>query len=108
MTEFKMDDEDPIQPVRIMHNCEQIWNGNSLEQNYNYLVYEFETEQHQYRARAYLDRIGTVAIYGPFDKDSTGSAPVVGVEIDQRVLAYLRRRYSQVTRLGPTGYVPIE
>jgi hypothetical protein len=102
-----MDKEDPILPVRITHNSEQIWNGKTLEQNYNYLLYEFETDQHLYRARAYLDAIDTVAVYGPFEKDSTNSAPFEGAEIDQRVLAYLRRRYAEITRLGPTGYVPI-
>ena len=94
--------------MRITHNSEQIWNGNALEQNYNYLVYEFETEQHLYRARAYLDEVHTVAIYGPFNKDSANPAPLEGVEIDQRVLVYLRRRYAEITRLGPAGYILID
>jgi hypothetical protein len=103
-----MDEADPILPVRITHNSEQIWNGNTLEQNYNYLLYEFETEQHLYRARAYLDDIHTVAVSGPFEKDSARPAPLERVEIDKRVLAYLRRRYVEITKLGPSGYVPIE
>jgi hypothetical protein len=106
MAEFKMDEKDPISPVRITHSSEQIRDGSALQQNY-YLVYEFETEQHRYRARAYLDEIQTVAVYGSFEKDSAGSASLEGVEIDQRVLAYLRRRYAQITRLGSTGYMPI-
>jgi hypothetical protein len=108
MAEFRIDEEDPILPVRITHNSEQIWNGNTLEQNYNYLVYEFETEQHRYRARTYLNKIRTVAVYGPFAKDSASFAPLEGVEIDQRVLVYLRRRYAEITRLDPAGYMPIE
>jgi hypothetical protein len=68
-----MDDEDPILPVRITHNSEQIWTGGILEQDYNYLMYEFETEQHKYSARAYLDEIHTVAIYGPYEKDPARS-----------------------------------
>jgi hypothetical protein len=35
-------------------------------------------------------------------------SPLEGVEIDQRVLAYVRRRYVQITRLVPAGYVPID
>jgi hypothetical protein len=35
MAKFRINEEDPILPVRITHNSEQIWNGNSLEQNYN-------------------------------------------------------------------------
>ena len=108
MAESRMDDQDPILPTRITHNCEQIWDGDTLEQSYNYLIYEFETEQHRYHARAYLDEIYKVAVYGPFEKESPGSVPLQGVQIDQRVLAYLRRRYSEITRLGPSGYLPVE
>ena len=107
MADSRMEDEDPILPMRITHNSEQIWNGNKLEQNYNYLVYEFETEQHRYRARAYLDEIHAVALYGPFEKDAANPTPLEGIEIDQRVLAYLRRRYTEISKLGPSGYVPI-
>ena len=51
MAELRLDEDDPIVPVRITHNSEQIWDGDTLEQDYNYLIYEFETEQHQYSAR---------------------------------------------------------
>jgi hypothetical protein len=102
-----MDVEDPIVPVRITHNSEQIWDGDTLEQNYNYLVYDFETEQHTYRARAYLDEIYKVAIYGPFEKGQMEPTPLWEAEIDQRVLAYFRRRYSEITKLGRNGYVSI-
>lgn len=108
LAEFRVDEEDAILPVRITHPSEQMWNGNTLEQNYNYLVYEFETEEHLYRARAYLDDIQTVSIHGPFDRYSSNPAPLAGVEIDPRVIAYLRRRYAVITVLGPTGYVPLE
>ena len=106
---FRMVDNDPIVPTRITHKSEQIWNGDDLEQNYNYLVYEFETDLHLYRARSYLDDIQTVSLFGPFDKNSSVLTPLEGVEIDQRILDYLRRRYLAITRLGPTGlYVPIK
>jgi|SRR3954447_26515870 hypothetical protein len=108
MAEFRMDEEDAIVPVRITHNSEQIWNRDRLEQDYNYLVYEFETERHRYRARTYLNNIRTVAVYGPFEKDSTSVAPLEDFEIDQRVLAYLRRRYAEITILCATGYEPIK
>jgi hypothetical protein len=108
MTEHRIETEDQISPLRITHHCEEIWNGNTLEQKYNYLVYEFETDQHRYRARAYLDDIHTVSIFGPFDKDASGVAQLEGIELDQRVVAYLRRRYREIERLGPAGYVPIK
>lgn len=99
--------DDAILPTKIVHNCEQIWDGSRLEQSYNFLVYEFETEQHRYRARSYLDEIHRVAVFGPFEKTPGESLPLEGVELDSRVLAYLRRRFAQITRFGPDGYVLI-
>ena len=108
MVEFRMDKEDAILPTRIVHNSEQIWHGNVLEASYNYLDYEFETEQHRYRARTYLDDIHEVAVYGPFHKDSHEPRLAEGIEVDQRVLGYLRRRFAEIKKLGPTGYEPIK
>lgn len=102
-----MDSEDPISPVRITHGCDQLWRGDRLEQRYNFLDYEFETEAHRYRARAYLDDIQTVSIFGPFEKATTILTAAVGVEIDHRVLAYLRRRYAVIKKPSPDGYVPV-
>jgi hypothetical protein len=108
MSDFRMDEEDAIVPARIVHNSEQIWNGNTLEQNYNYLLYEFETDEHLYRARAYLDDIQTVSILGRFDRASSQPEVLTSEQVDPRILAYLRRRYAVITILGPTGYTPIE
>jgi hypothetical protein len=108
MSDFRMDEEDAIVPARIVHNSEQIWNGNTLEQNYNYLVYEFDTEEHLYRARAYLDDIQTVSILGRFDRASSQPEILTSEQVDPRILAYLRRRYAVIMILGPTGYTPIE
>ncbi|MAB09924.1 hypothetical protein [Hyphomonas sp.] len=106
--EIRLEEADLILPVRIMHNSEQIWDGDRLVQDYNYLVYEFETEAYLYRARAYLDNIQAVSILGIFDKYSKEPLRPTDLEIDPRVLAYLRRRYVEIDMLGPTGYVPIE
>lgn len=105
MTEVRVDKEDAILPIRIVHNNEQLWLGNILEQSYNYLDYEFETEQHRYRARTYLDNVHVVAIFGPFLKGSNEA--VEGIALDERVLAYLRRRFLEIQKLGPNGYEPI-
>ena len=108
MSDFRMDKEDAILPARIVHNSEQIWDGNTLEQNYNYLVYEFETDEHLYRARAYLDDLQTVSILGRFDRVSSQHEILTSEQVDPRILAYLRRRYGVIEILGPTGYTPIE
>lgn len=107
MAESRFEDEDPILPVSITHQCEQIWAGDSLEQEYNYLVYEFETEKHSYWARAYLDDMKKVSVYGPFRPGTRDPAPWTK-KIDERILAYLRRRYSKLQKLGLSGYVTIK
>lgn len=107
MAETRLEDVDLILPVRITHECERIWNGNSLEQEYNYLVYEFDTDRHSYWARSYLDDINKVSIFGPFRPNTRNPAPGKQ-EIDERVLAYFRRRYRKLQRLGSNGYVAIE
>ena len=108
MTEFRFEEDDPIIPTKITHKSEQLWDGNSLEQSYNYLVYEFETEQHRYFARAYLHEIETVSIHGPFDKSAAELSAIDDVEIDPRILAYLRRRYPEITVLREEGYEPLD
>jgi hypothetical protein len=100
-------DQDPITPVHISHNSEQIWNRDRLEQNYNYLVYEFETEEHSYEARTYLDEIDTVVIFGPWEKNDPNQEPLVGAPIDDRILTYFRRRYAKIERPGENDFLPV-
>lgn len=107
MSDVRMESSDSINPVRIVHNCEELWEGKKLIQCYNYIEYEFETEVHRYRARSYLQKNASVAIYGPFNKDEDGRAVVASVEIDSRVLSYLRRRFAKIEKLGKSGYTTI-
>jgi hypothetical protein len=108
VSEFRLDETDAVVPVRITHNSEQIWIGKTLEQDYNYLVYEFETETGFYRARASLYDVETVQILGAYDSASAELEMLTSERVDPRVLAYLRRRYAVIEVLGPTGYVPIK
>jgi len=107
MSDVRMESSDPISPVRIVHNCEQLWDGKKLMQCYNYIEYDFETEAHRYRARSYLGKNASVAIYGPFHKSEDGGTVVAGIEIDSRVLSYLRRRFAKIEKLGTSGYTTI-
>lgn len=97
---------DEITPTQIIHGSEQILNAGQLEQDYNYLVYEFETATHLIRARSYLDEIEKVSVFGPFAKDDP-QRPLYNEPIDQSVLDYLNRRYFFIERFGPEGYVPL-
>lgn len=108
MKEIRTEDEDAILPMRIAHNCERIWHGDVLYAEYNYLDYEFETDEHLYRARTYLDTVFEVAVYGPFVRGAQYTTPAEGVAIDQRILDYLRRRFPVLKTPGPTGNEPFD
>ncbi len=103
---FEVIETDDITPTQITHGSEQILNSGQLEQDYNYLVYEFETATRLIRARSYLDEIESVSLFGPFAKDDP-QKPLYNEPIDQRVIDYLYRRYLVVERFGPEGYVPL-
>lgn len=62
-----------------------------VEQDYNYLVYDFGDDM---IARAYLDTSHRVAVM------RAGPVP-------EAVLAYLRARFDVIDQLGPTGYQSI-
>lgn len=95
---------DALHPQRIEHKREVIRRrGGEVEASCNYLDYFFETETHWYRARAYLDDMTRVAIFGPFELNAPPTRPV-SQTIDARVLAYLRRRYATIEVLDETGY----
>jgi hypothetical protein len=58
-----------------------------------------------YWARAYLDTIGEVSIYGPFV--SRQDMTQLSKPIDQGVIAYFQRRYRRLSRLSAQGYETI-
>jgi hypothetical protein len=96
---------DPIQPIAIEHKCDDIFDGDKLEQAYNYIDYHFDCDGVYFWARTYLDDIGTVSLHGPFESRVT-TKPTSG-PLDEAVLAYLKRRFRTVQTLQKDGYVPI-
>lgn len=96
-------DEDPVTPVSIEHRCEEIIIGGEVEQHYNYLVYALAYEGRRYAARAYLDQIEEVSLYGPFGPE--GDDKRLPGPIPEPVLAFFMRRYRTISVLGPKGYV---
>ena len=102
--EMKFDDDDALTPSRIDHLVEEIYADGALEQKYNYLVYHFERNGAYIRARAYLDEIGVVSIYGPYESELVNSAPVEDAAFFALALAYLKRRYETVQKLAGDGY----
>jgi len=83
-----MSAEDPI----ILHLRDVIRDEDGqMEQDYNYLVYDFGGDM---IARAYLDTFDKVSILRP------GPVP-------EAVLAYLRARFDVINQLGRDGYTMI-
>ena len=87
-------------PHLIDHQVDEIWVEGNLEQRYNFIDYHFMVDERRYRARTYLDEADKVALYGPFGSDNQ----VLGDSFDSRVVAYLRRRFRKLERLGAGGY----
>lgn len=95
--------DDPIDPIAIHHKIDELDPEDEPAVVYNYLVYEFERDGAVCKARAYLDMIEEVSIYGPFagpDDLRLIEAP----EFKQDVLTYLKRRYAAIEELREDGY----
>jgi len=103
MADHRIVGDDAVRPTEIEHRCEEMFDGMTLIQRYNYVVYHFENGGRYFWARAYLDEAGSVALYGPFDSRAART-PIAGGTLDEDVLAYLRRRFRKVQTLGSGGY----
>jgi len=97
---------DPIQPVRIRHEVDEFVDADGLDGRYNYIVYEFERSGVHVGARTYLDEIGTVSLFGPF-KGEESRERVSDPELVDAVVAYMKRRFHRIDRLGDDGYETI-
>ena len=98
-------DPDSAKPTDIEHKCDEISDGDTLQQKYNDFVYHFESDGRYFWARSYVEDIGTVSIYGPFDGRET-MKPISG-PLDEAILAYLRRRFEKIDTLGSGGYMTV-
>ncbi|WP_428406983.1 hypothetical protein [Hyphococcus sp.] len=106
--EMKYDDDDRLTPVRIEHLCEEIHADGALEQKYNYLAYHFEMDDRYLWARAYLDEIDKVSIFGPFDSEQTRN-PVSDGAFENLTVEYFKRRFDVIEKLSEEagGYVVV-
>ena len=86
---------DPIRPVEIEHAIDEVYDGDKLEQRYNFLDYHFERDEAYCRARSYADDFQTVTLFGPFE--NKGSIQKVSrPDLERDVLRYLQRRFRNV------------
>jgi hypothetical protein len=106
MREMRFVEADDIMPSEIEHRCEEIFDGEMLEQKYNYLVYHFDLNGSYYWARSYTDEIHTVSVYGPFD--GRDSMKLRSSPLDEAVFSYLKRRFARIQVLrADEGYVTL-
>jgi hypothetical protein len=97
--------EDTVAPSRLEHLCDQIIFDGKIEQQYNFLSYEFVCDDMLVCARAYLDDISEVSLFGPYRRDLPPENQVpLSVAFPPSVLAYLQRRYRRLKILGADGY----
>jgi len=92
-----MDEHDPITPSQIEHSVDEVWDGERLEERYNYLDYHFEEPGAYVRARAYFDDPRTATLFGPFERRGSITRVTSHSMLDA-ALVYLKRRYPNVER----------
>ncbi len=97
---------EPIGPTEIVHSVDDTGFGDEHDQHYNYLDYHFEDADAYCRARAYIEGMHTVSVFGPL-KRRDDLVPVDAPEFYGKVLDYLKKRYSVITTLGEAGYVTL-
>jgi hypothetical protein len=105
MAERRFIDTDEVKPNEIEHKCEETFDGETLEQRYNYIVYHFDCDGSYFWARSYADELHTVSVFGPFDRRDTKEP--ISRPLDQAMLSYLKRRFKKIQTLGSEGYVTL-
>ncbi len=96
---------DAITPARLEHLCDQIFIDGKLTQSYNYLSYDFVCDDVLVKARAYLDAISQVDLFGPYrcNIPPENQTPL-DMAFPPAVLDYLKRRFSLINAFGKDGY----
>lgn len=94
---MRFETTDSIVPVLIEHSVDEIWNGDDLEQFYNFIDYHFEGDGAYLRAHVYVDEMRNVSLFGPFEGRES-ITKVSAPEMEQAVLTYLQRRFLTVAR----------
>ncbi|MEP4194887.1 MAG: hypothetical protein ABJL99_04540 [Aliishimia sp.] len=95
-----------MEPYQIEHLVDVIGADGQIDQVYNCLIYKFEGHGAYIWARAYVDEMHVVSIYGPF-KSSNDLTPVDNPDLLRDVIDYLRMRFGVLQKLGLNGYVKI-
>lgn len=99
--------DDPIRPLAIAHDCEEVLVGGRRERRENHLDYLFERDGVRLKARANLDTPGVVSIY-PANATAPGPTHTVPApDLREAVIAFLMRRFDEIQELTLTGYQTI-
>lgn len=86
-------DRDEVGLTAIEHQCEELTAGEEPQQECNCIVYHFERASVYFWARANVDDIETVSIYGPFENRHSMNR-IAGC-LDDGVLSYLKAAFQR-------------
>jgi hypothetical protein len=105
-TFFSFQTEGGIEPFRISHDRDMMFEGDRLKQDYNFIDYLFGDPEHPVRGRHYLGDDG-VSIFLP---DTVGIQKTVAAALmllPKDILHYFQRRFGRVSIMTTEGYVEI-
>lgn len=94
--------EDAIVPAFVEHNVDEFLGGGELLATYNYIDYHFEKDAHYMRARTFLDEVGLVVMFGPYESFED-LQPVSDNALREYVVSYLKRRFGRIEEFSENG-----
>lgn len=110
LSRHRSSESDPIEPVSIVHNVDEVGGGGGISERYNYLNYRFERDDVVVLARVYLYDLAGVSISPPATEPFPGG-PHSSVEAPRfydDVMLYLARRFRVISALTDEfGYQPV-
>jgi hypothetical protein len=105
-TFFSFQTEAGIEPFRITHNRDMMFEGDGLMQDYNFIDYLFGDPEHPVRGRHYLGDDG-VCIFLPDTVEIPATTKAALTLLPQDILHYFQRRFGRVSIMTNEGYADI-
>ena len=98
--------EDGIEPFRITHDRDMMFDGGGLVQDYNFICYWFGDPEHPVRARHYFGD-AHIGIALPDNVAVQATADGAAKLLPPGVLNYCQRRFAAVTIMTREGYADV-
>jgi hypothetical protein len=97
------DTDDDIEPFKMTHNRDLIYDGGRLEQDYNFIDYYFGDPTAPVQARHYLDS-HEVTIDPPERTHLPQTADEAALLLDPAIIRYFKKRFRSVLILTADAY----